>query len=246
MTKHWTIAHACTRLADEVEALGHGATNAQAVVGHLRAAAQVMHASELTLDLGLEHVDELAHSVLTAALEPDCAERLTFQPGPEHTIALRAAAGFVTTPDLIAFLSSSRQTGVLVVATVAENFVLEFQGGDIVHAHSDGAPVGERLGDILVAQGVVTRERLDAALASEPPIRIGLRLWETGQVTHDQLLAGLAQQIRMQFARLFDQAPLQSTFWAGPPVRAQRKMRLPVTGLLLDSARVFDERAQPS
>ena len=247
-TKHWIIAHACRRLAEEVEALEHGAANADAitVIGHLRAAACAMHSSEPPIDLGLEQLDELAHSILMAALEPEGSERLTFQPGPKHAITLRAAAGFVTTPDLITFLSSSRQTGVLVVATPVESFVLEFEAGDIVHAHSDGAPAGQRLGDVLVAQGAVTREQLDAALASDAPIRIGLRLWEAGQVTHGQLMAALAQQIRLQFARLFDLPPLQFTFWSGPPVRAQRKMRLPVTGLLLDSARVADERAQRS
>lgn len=247
-TKHWTIAHACRRLAEEVEALDHGAASpdAIAVVGHLRAAARAMHSSEPPIDPGVQPLDELADSILMAALEPEGSERLTFQPGPKHAIALRAAAGFVTTPDLITFLSSSRQTGILVVATPVETFVLEFEAGDIVHAHSDGAPKGQRLGDILVDQGAVSRERLDAALASEVPIRIGLHLWEAGQVTHDQLLTALARQIRLQFARLFDLPPLQFTFWTGPPVRAQRKMRLPVTALLLDSARVADERAQRS
>lgn len=247
-TKHWTIARACRRLAEEVEALDHGAANAQAgaVVGHLRAAADALRSGEAPLELGVGQLDEVSHSVLMSALEPEGSEGLTFQPGPRHAIALRAAAGFVTTPDLITFLSSLRQTGVLVVATPVESFVLEFEAGDIVHAHSDGAPVGQRLGDILVAEGAVTRAQLDAALASDAPIRIGLHLWEAGQVTHDQLLAALTRQIRMQFARLFDLPPLQFTFWTGPPVRAQRKLRLPVTGLLLDSARVADERAQRS
>lgn len=66
-------------------------------------------------------------------------------------------------------------------------------------------PPRVRIGDILVAAGLVTAEQVEAALASQKEgqkKRIGDLLVERGLVTEDQLLAALATKFRQKFVDL--------------------------------------------
>jgi len=62
-----------------------------------------------------------------------------------------------------------------------------------------------RVGDILVSSGLVTREQVERALASQEDGRrkkIGTLLIEKGYITEDQLLVALATKFRMRFVDL--------------------------------------------
>lgn len=65
-------------------------------------------------------------------------------------------------------------------------------------------------------------------------------------MTQEQLLVALEEQIRRQFARMFEATPKNYTFWSGPPTVPGRHPRLNSMGLILDSARVADERGKGS
>lgn len=162
-------------------------------------------------------------------------------PSPQHSLALRGHDQLIPTPDLVTFLASQRKRGVLEVVTNQELFVLEFDNGDIVHAQSNRTPDGQRLGDILVASGAISRSELELVLQTIPSTRLGETLIAREHVTQAQFLDALRIQIQALFQRLFEQPASRFSFWSGPPIHADSKMRLNATALLLDGARAFDE-----
>lgn len=162
-------------------------------------------------------------------------------PSDQHKLALRVYGQFVPAPDLIGFLSTYHRTGILEVEAPGEMFVVEFEEGDIVHAQSNHMPDGQRLGDILVSKGNIEREALEKVRRDNPGGRLGELLLENGLVDQDQLLAALQTQIQLLFNRMFDAPTTRFTFWAGPPLRADEKVRLNATSLLLEGARASDE-----
>ncbi|HEX6810814.1 MAG TPA: DUF4388 domain-containing protein [Planctomycetota bacterium] len=162
-------------------------------------------------------------------------------PSNNHRLVLHAEGGLVPTPDFVAFLCSTQQSGILQVFTPQEIFSIEIDDGDIVHAHSDGAPKGQRLGDILVEQGVLTQIELLEMLDTTKNVRLGTNALAQRVVTRDELTRALETQIRRLFHRLFSATAREILFWAGPCVMAEQSVRLNANMLLLDSARAADE-----
>ena len=75
---------------------------------------------------------------------------------------------------------------------------------------SDTIPPNTRVGDILIAAGLVTRQQVDKALASQQSGRkkkIGQLLVECGLVSEDQVLSALSTKFRMRFVSLEDITP---------------------------------------
>jgi hypothetical protein len=162
-------------------------------------------------------------------------------PSPEHVLSLRGLGDGWPTPDLLGFLSSQKKTGVLEVATSAEVFMVEFEGGYIVHAHVSRTLPEQRLGDILVAAGAIDRKTLEEVRDARPKERLGEVLLRGNHVTHEQLLKALQTQIQLLFNRLFVSHAARFSFWGGPPIHADGGMRLNAMALILEGARAFDE-----
>ncbi len=162
-------------------------------------------------------------------------------PSDKHTLALRVYGQFLPAPDLIGFLSTYHRTGILEVEAPGELFLVEFQDGDIVHAQSNHMPPGQRLGDILIAKGHIERDALETVRRDNPGRRLGELLLAFGLVGKDQLLAALQTQIQLLFNRMFEAPTSRFTFWSGPPLKADEKVRLNATSLLLEGARASDE-----
>jgi len=75
---------------------------------------------------------------------------------------------------------------------------------------SDAIPPNTRVGDILIAEGLVTRQQIDEALASQHSGRknkIGQLLVESGFISEDQLLLALSTKFRMRFVSLENITP---------------------------------------
>lgn len=174
--------------------------------------------------------------------ELDTGERsLDTPPSREHVLTLRGLGDGWPTPDLLGFLSTQRKTGVLEVATATEVFVIELEGGDIVHAHVSRTLPEQRLGDLLVAAGAIEREVIEQVRSVRPKVRLGKALLDGGHVTQEQLLSALRTQIQLLFNRLFVSHPARFSFWGGPPILADGGMRMNATTLILEGARAFDE-----
>jgi hypothetical protein len=160
---------------------------------------------------------------------------------PAQAKAMRFLHGSAPTPDVITFVCSLRKTGHLRIETDDECFTIELGDGEVLHAHSSGAPTGSRLGEILVELGMLRADELEPLLVAGSTARLGARLLELGLVTKEQLAKALALQIRRLFRRLFVAVPREIAFFEGPPLLAEPAMRFNATMLLLEGARQHDE-----
>ncbi|HZN41826.1 MAG TPA: DUF4388 domain-containing protein [Planctomycetota bacterium] len=250
----WTLVLMCRHVALKARQLGRG----KKAIDHetLQAAENHLSEASVLLDSGTQNtflplrpaspagVMELTQIMLHtegSALSDPTKRPSGSAPSEKHQLVLHAQGGLVPTPDYVAFLSQAQRSGVLQVFTEKEVFWIEIDDGDIVHAHSDFAPAGQRLGDILVEQGVLTQVALLELLDGNKGQRLGARSVEEKRVTRDELLRALETQIRRLFHRLFSSMPREFLFWAGPCLLAEQKLRLNANMLLLDSARAADE-----
>lgn len=254
-TKLWSLQFSCRRLAREARGLaaldGKGGAKAAEIEQHLDAAARLLTE---TMDAFGEITEATGSAVLDLAQlalgdgswtrgAPQVDTRLPHESAPsaDHTLAMHVKSGFLATPDLLAFLCSLRKSGVLFVETADERFTIELVDGDIAHAHSDGAPDAERLGNVLVEHGVLTHAVLDRLLGESSRLRLGARVLERQLAGRDDLRTALETQIRRLFQRLFTARAHNFVFWEGPCVWGDLSMRLNATMLLLDGARAADE-----
>ena len=250
----WTLVLMCRHVALKARQLGRGKKVIDAKV--LQEAENHLSAASVLLDTGIQNtflplrpaspagVMELTQMMLHtdgSALSDPAKRPTDAAPSKNHQLVLHAQAGLVPTPDYVAFLSQAQRSGILQVFTEKEVFSIEIEDGDIVHAHSDGAPAGQRLGDILVEQGVLTPGKVQELLDSNKGQRFGARVVQHNGVTRDELLRALEAQIRRLFHRMFSSKAREFLFWAGPCLLAEQSLRLNANMLLLDSARAADE-----
>jgi len=163
------------------------------------------------------------------------------RPSEQHVLALFGAGSVIPIHELIGFLGTVGKTGILRIETSRESFLLEFSSGDIVHGESSRTSEGERLGDLLVSQGAIERADLERVLEGGSRRRLGHALLEKELITAQHLTAALRAQIQSLFVRLFREEAQGFSFWGGPPLHAERGVRLNSTSLLLEGARYSDE-----
>ena len=261
-SKLWSLQFSCRRLAREVRGQGRNLDRtghtAREIEQHLIRAAELIAASSTEQGgpanprrgggggvLGLAQMAFGENAWGSTAELTDYKAPEDSPPSKDHKLAMRGMAQFLAVTDLITFLCSMQKTGVVLIDCIDERFTVELDQGFIVHAHSDGAPDGERLGDVLVEEGIVGQEELDALLAEgmrgRLGGRLGARLLERQMATHEELQSALEIQIRRLFQRLFTAAASDYVFWEGPCVWGEESMRLNATMLLLDGARAIDE-----
>lgn len=143
----------------------------------------------------------------SSAASPAAAEVSMTFPGAVFTIA-----------DVLRFIGSTRKTGIVEVSSSNEQFTLDFVAGELMSAISDNNPPGCRLGEILVAQGTVTQERLDAFLAyhREDKSRIGDALMEDSLASREAIDRAIERQTRDLFQRLLVLEDVDVTFTTKP------------------------------
>jgi hypothetical protein len=165
-------------------------------------------------------------------------------PSPRHIKVLSGSEGIFSGPDLVSFLGVQQKTGLLEIRTPDQSFTLELDAGQVAHLQSNRAGKGERLGDILVEMGVVDRRAVEEAYKANPRGRVGELLLTNGLVKQEQLFEALQRQIHLLFQRLASEPMERFTFWAGPLLHAQERLRLNATALMLEAARVKDEKGK--
>ncbi len=158
--------------------------------------------------------------------------------------ALEGNGAVVELPDLIGMIRAQGMTGILNLTLPQEGLQLHFEGGNLVHAYSENAPVRLRLGEILVEQGAIGEERLASLLychRSSPKL-LGEILISGGVVDQDALHKALNYQIQCLFDRLFTyRKQAHFRFEPGLPDTTAHRARVNVLQLLLESARTYDE-----
>jgi hypothetical protein len=156
---------------------------------------------------------------------------------------LQGNAWTIPVTELVGFLSHSGKSGLLWVTSPSETFVLEFARGNLVHATSNAPPVAHRLGEILLAEGLLEAaelaEVIDYAKAADD--LLGSYLVRTGRLQHADLQRALAMQVQQLFHRLMDAENALYRFQEGAQLLRSQGLEVNITQLLLESARKKDE-----
>lgn len=172
-------------------------------------------------------------------------ETPAISPSSEVEGVLQGHGAVVELPNLIGMVRGQGMTGVLTVNMPEEAVKLHFQVGQLVHAYSEEAPKELRLGEVLVEQEAITRERMDSLLFchQDSPLMLGETLLNGGLVSSEQLRDALNHQIQSLFDRIFvHRKEAYFRFVPGLPDTKAQRAQVNVMQLLLDSARAFDER----
>ncbi len=145
---------------------------------------------------------------------------------------------------LVSFLADVQVTGVLRVYGEHETYVVQFEGGFLTYAHGDNPPEGMLLGEVLVDQGAIHRADLVRVLEQgwEPGETLGGLLVKRGYIRQEALSAALSTQIKDLGNRLFGETASRFRFYPGERMIERSDVRVSIMGLLLDSARLRDER----
>ncbi len=157
-------------------------------------------------------------------------------------VVLAGDCGTFPLSDLIAFLGQSRWSGLLKVNTPAGERTLTLKDGEVRAAHSDSP--ADRIGEVMVRMGYVTKVQLEQVLQDTPPSRIGKAMVEKGLLQAHDLFKCLTEQVSeifhtMMLARegafvLVDQE-LDD--------KPAHTVNVSMQSLLMDSIRKIDEMA---
>lgn len=199
-----------------------------------------------------EEVGPVASEAAGATAEPPSAEQPPEQPVSEPAEELETASqepefsghsDLIPLGEVLDFIGYTRKTGSLRVFGQDETLIVEFEQGDVVAACSDRPPEGTRLGEMLVARGLVEAGTIQTMVAGEPPspARLGDRLRGAGLIDAETLQEVLADQIQGVFARLVGMQDVQFFFRSRRTFGATRtQIRLNAHQLLLEGLRQRD------
>lgn len=159
-------------------------------------------------------------------------------------VVLAGDCGAFHLADLIAFLGQSRWSGVLRVTAPSGERSLLLKDGDVRSAASDSS--GDRIGEVMVRMGYVTRAALEKVLAEAPPSRIGKALVERGLLKAHDLYKCLNEQISEIFhgIMLSKEGAFALIDQEIDEKALTHNLSLSMNGLLMDSIRKIDELAQ--
>jgi tetratricopeptide (TPR) repeat protein len=158
-------------------------------------------------------------------------------------MAIRGSLREASLPDVLQLLAMGKKTGCLAVTHRQSFGTIFFDSGRICYASIVNRR--DRLGDLLLKHGLITRPQLDAAIAEQvdrPDRRLGEILIANGLLQPDQLREYITQQIQEAVYFLFTWT--QGTFSFDPDVRPDTRDLLVSIGpesLLLEGARRVDE-----
>lgn len=158
-------------------------------------------------------------------------------------MAIKGSLKEASLPDVLQLLAMGKKTGCLSV-THRNNFgYIYFEKGRIAYASIVNRR--DRLGDLLIKAGLITRDQLDQAIGSQPGYkdkRLGDILVAQGLVSRDELHAQVRVQIQEAVYFLFTWS--QGTFNFEADIRPEEQdfvVSINPESLLLEGARRVDE-----
>jgi len=157
-------------------------------------------------------------------------------------VVLAGDPGLFPLSDLIAFLGQSRWTGVLRLVVPGADRTLALKDGEVRWASSD-APT-DRIGEVMVRLGYVTRTKLEEVLRDTPPSRVGRALVERGLMQAHDLWKVVTEQASEIFHAMM-LAKEGAFFLLDQDLgdQAVHSLNLSMQSLLMDSIRKIDEMA---
>jgi len=157
---------------------------------------------------------------------------------------LRGTTDVISAADLFGFLSSLQKTGTLTLQAPEAMFVFELQDGVVVHAATNLADPELRLGTILVEQGLLTEAELHDRVqeSSAAHALLGGHLVDQQAVAVDDLRGAIEEQVHRIFDAALAAPGARFAFTEGSLSHIAQRASLNTTHLLLDAARLDDER----
>ncbi len=150
-------------------------------------------------------------------------------------------------PDIFQLIGLQRKTGLLTLTNEKdeESVTVTFENGMVVMADSSARRLEDRLGNVLVKQGKITRERLDEALAVQKQTlqRLGHILASGSAITTKDLRDALSVQISQIVFRVFRWRDGRYHFAPAEAVDYDRENFVPMSTdfILMEGIRMVDE-----
>ncbi|MFN8093023.1 MAG: DUF4388 domain-containing protein [Vicinamibacteria bacterium] len=150
-------------------------------------------------------------------------------------------------PDIFQLIGLQRKTGILTLTNDkdGESVTVAFENGQVVMADSSVGRLEDRLGNVLVKQGKITRERLDEALAVQKQTlqRLGHILSSASAITSRDLRDALQVQISQIVFRVFRWRDGRYQFAPSETVDYDRENFAPMSTdfILMEGIRMVDE-----
>ena len=150
-------------------------------------------------------------------------------------------------PDIFQLIGLQRKTGILSLTNEKdeETVTVTFENGMVVMADSTGNRLEDRLGNVLVKQGKISRERLDEALGVQKQTlqRLGHILATGSAITQKDLKDALQVQVSQIVFRVFRWRDGGYQFTAADTVDWDRENFVPMSAdfILMEGIRMVDE-----
>ncbi len=150
-------------------------------------------------------------------------------------------------PDIFQLIGLQRKTGLLTLTNEKdqESVIVTFEGGMVVMADSSARRLEDRLGNVLVKQGKITRDRLEEALGVQKQTlqRLGHILANGSAITTKDLRDALQVQISQIVFRVFRWRDGRYHFAPAESVDYDRENFVPMSTdfILMEGIRMVDE-----
>jgi Domain of unknown function (DUF4388) len=150
-------------------------------------------------------------------------------------------------PDIFQLIGLQRKTGILTLSNDRdkETVTVTFENGMVVMADSSGRRLEDRLGNVLVKQGKLSRERLEEALGVQKQTlqRLGHILATSSAITTRDLRDALQVQVAQIVFRVFRWRDGRYLFNAADSVDFDRENFVPMSAdfILMEGIRMVDE-----
>ncbi len=147
-------------------------------------------------------------------------------------------------PDIFQLIGLQRKTGILTL-TSNENVTVTFENGMVVMADSSSRRLEDRLGNVLVKQGKLSKERLEEALETQKQTlqRLGHILATGGYITGKDLKDALQVQVAQIVFKVFRWRDGHYHFAPTDSVDYDRENFVPMSAdfILMEGIRMVDE-----
>jgi hypothetical protein len=148
-------------------------------------------------------------------------------------------------PDIFQLIGLQRKTGILTLKNQKEQVTVTFESGMVVMADSSSKRLEDRLGNVLVKQGKLGKERLDEALQTQRATlqRLGHVLVSNGFISAKDLKDALQVQVSQIVFRLFRWREGEYHFAPTDSVDFDRENFNPMSAdfILMEGIRMLDE-----
>jgi hypothetical protein len=148
-------------------------------------------------------------------------------------------------PDIFQLIGLQRKTGILTLRNEKETVTITFENGLVVMADSSGKRLEDRLGNVLVKQGKMPKERLDDALQTQKATlqRLGHVLLTNNYINSKDLKEALQVQVSQIVFKVFRWRDGDYHFAPTEAVEYDREHFNPMSAdfILMEGIRMVDE-----